>query len=91
MRSFELLAFRHVILFIIPTLVFILLLWAGLKNIHFQSKDSEERKQKILHVFPGDIEERDSPSPLVLFLIIGGFVLWAIFYTLGYGLFGEKI
>ena len=46
MRSFELLAFRHVILFIIPTLVFIILLWVGFKSMHFKSKDSEERKKK---------------------------------------------
>jgi hypothetical protein len=91
MRYFDLLNFQYVVLFLFPTLVFIILLGVGLRHAHFQTKNSEERKRKILHVFPGGIEERDAPFPLVLLMIIAGFILWAIFYTLGTGLLGIRI
>ncbi len=91
MRFFGLLGFQHVVLFIFPTLVFVILFWVALKETHFHTRDSEERKSKVLHVFPGGIEERNAPFPLVLLLIIVGFALWAIFYTLGTGILGVRI
>ena len=91
MRFFGLLGFQHIVLFLFPTLVFIILLYVGLKRMHIHTRASEERKQRILRAFPGDIEEKNAPFPLFLLLVIIGFVLWAIFYTLGTGLLGVKI
>ena len=91
MRFFELLGFQHVVVFLFPTLVFIILFSVALRRTHFQTRDSEERKRKILRVFPEGIEERNAPFPLILLLIILGFVLWAVFYTLGIGILGVRI
>jgi hypothetical protein len=88
MRFFDLLDFQDVMLFVFPTLVFILLFAVALAHIHFRTRESEEREQRLIHVFPGDIGERDGPVPLVLILIIIGFVLWALAYTLGRALVG---
>ncbi len=91
MRYFTLLGLQHVILFLFPALVFIVLLYAALSHAHFHGRDSEERKKRVVHVYPEGIEARNSPFPLVLILIIFGFLLWAIFYTLGIGIMGVKI
>lgn len=91
MRFFGVLGFQHVVLFLFPTLVFIILLFVGLKGMHIRTRASEERKQKIIRAFSGDIEERNAPFPLFLILVIIGFVLWAVFYTLGTGILGVKI
>jgi hypothetical protein len=88
MRFFDLLDFQDVMLFVFPTLLFILLFAVGLAHTHFRMRDSEEREQRIIHVFPGDIAERDGPVPLLLILIIVGFALWAVFYSLGRALVG---
>jgi hypothetical protein len=91
MRFFELLGFQDVMIFLFPTFVFIILFAAGLWHMRLETKDAAERERKILHVFPGEVGERNSPFPLVLILIIVGFILWAIFYTLGTGLLGRSI
>lgn len=91
MRFFQLLGFQDVMTFLFPTLVFIILLAAGLWRSRLETRDAAERERKILNVFPGEIGERDSPFPLFLVMIIIGFVLWAVFYTLGTGLLGRRI
>jgi hypothetical protein len=91
MRFFDLLGSQDVMIFLFPTLVFIILFAIGLWHMRLETRDAAERERKIVHVFPGDIGERNSPFPLVLVLIIVGFVLWAVFYTLGTGLLGRRI
>ena len=91
MRYFELLGFQHVILFVFPTLIFMILLYLGLSRSHFMRKNAEERKRKIVHTYPADLKSRNSPFPLILVLIISGFLIWAISYTLLTGTLGEKI
>ena len=88
MRFFDLRDFQDVVLFVIPTLIFILLFAVALAHLYFRTKDAEEREQRVVHVFPGDIGERDAPVPLVLILIVLGFVLWAMAYALGRALVG---
>ena len=91
MRYFELLAFQHVILFVFPALVFMILLYLGLSHSHFTGKKAEERKRTIVHSYPADLKSRNSPFPLILFLIIAGFLIWTISYTLLTGILEVQI
>jgi hypothetical protein len=64
----------------------------GLAYIHIHRKDSEERKKRIVEAYPGGIEGRNAPFPLVLYLIIGGTVLWSLYYIVVFiGFSGVKI
>jgi Na+/H+ antiporter NhaC len=91
MRYFELLAFQHVVLFVFPALIFMILLYLGLSHSHFLGKNAEERKRTIVHQYPADLESRNSPFPLILFLIIAGFLIWTISYTLLTGILEVQI
>ena len=91
MRYFELLAFQHVILFVFPALVFMILLYLGLSHSHFMGKKAEERKRTIIRRYPADLGSRNSPFPLILFLIIVGFLIWTISYTLLTGILEVQI
>jgi len=91
MRFFALLNFQHIMLYLFPTLTFILLFGIGLAYSHFNAKDVKERTEKIIHTYPEGIEERNAPFPLVLILIIMGTLLWAFFYILGHGIWRIKI
>ena len=91
MRFFDYLTFQHIMLFVFPTLVFIIILGMLLKYSHFKSRDSEKRKEDVIHRHPDGIEGRNAPFPLGLYLIIIGTVIWGFFYILTTGLFGVKI
>ena len=91
MRFYTLLNFQHVVLYIFPTLIFIVVFGIGLAFSHFYSKDSEARKKEIYHRYPAGIEDREAPFPLVMTLIIAGTVLWAFFYIWETGILGVKI
>ena len=91
MRHFNLLNFQHIVLYVLPTLIFILIFGLALAYSHLQSKDAEKRKQKIIYRFPEGIEDRDAPFPLSMMLIIAGTILWVFFYILATGLMGVKI
>ena len=91
MRLFELLNFQHVIVYLIPGILFVLLFGIALSFSHFHTEQSEGRKTKIVMNYPDGIEEREAPFPLALIIIFVGAVLWAVFYTLGIGLTGVKI
>jgi hypothetical protein len=54
-------------------------------------KNAEERKKKIVHSYPAKLASRNSPFPLILFLIIVGFLMWTISYTLLTGILEVKI
>jgi hypothetical protein len=68
-----------------------ILFYVGLSRSHFMGKNAEERKRKIVHSYPADLKSRNSPFPLILFLIIVGFLMWTISYTLLTGILGVKI
>lgn len=91
MRFFDLLNIQHFVLYLFPALVSILMVGFALKYAHFHREDSKERMTRITETYPSDIEERNAPFPLFLFLLILGTVLWGIAYILGYGLLGVKI
>lgn len=91
MRFYELLNYRHVVLYLFPTLVFIILFIMLLGYSHFRNKDSDERMEKVQYRFPGGIGDRYAPFPLGMTLIIVGTVIWSFFYILVIGLLGVKI
>ena len=91
MRFFTLLSFQHIVLYVVPTLIFIVLFGVGLAFAHFKGKDDEVRKRRIVHRYPEGIEERDAPFPLLLVLIIAGTLLWMFLYIVGTGVLEVKI
>ena len=91
MRHFNLLNFQHVILYLFPTLVFMVIFGLALGYSHLRGKDTEERKKKIIYRFPEGIEDRDAPFPLSMLLIIAGAIFWAVFYIIGIGFLGVQI
>ena len=91
MRFFPLEGFRDIILFLFPTLIAIILMYVGWSRSHFRTKDSAEREERIYQRYPEGLEDRNAPFPLILILIIAGFVLWAVFYMLGIAILGVKI
>ena len=91
MRFFALLNFQHIVLWLFPTLVFMIIFGLALNFSYLRSRDSDERINKILYRFPGGIEDRNAPFPLAMLLIIVGTILWVFFYILGTGLLNVKI
>lgn len=91
MRYFELLNFQHFVSYLFPALAGVILFAVGLAFSHFHRKDSEQRKSKIIESFPGGIEGRNAPFPLVLYLTIAGTVLWCLLYIILNGTLGVKI
>ncbi len=91
MRYFELLGLQHVILFVFPALIFMILFYLGITHSHFHGKKSKERLSKIVHSYPAGLESRNAPFPLILILIIAAFLIWTFLYTLGTGILGVKI
>ena len=87
MRFYELLNFQHIMIYLFPTLVFIILLGLFLGRTHFITRHSERRKTEICYRFPDGIEDRDAPFPLAMVLVIAGTVLWGFFYILSIGIF----
>lgn len=91
MRFFELLGFHHVILYLLPSLIFIVLFAIYLSYSHFRSADAERRKQEIIETFADDIQGRNAPFPLGMILTIAGTVLWGLLYIWFTGSLGVKI
>lgn len=91
MRFFNLLSFQHIVLYVFPTLIFMIIFGLALGFSHLRSKDAQERKKKITYRFPAGIEDRNAPFPLAMILIITGTIIWVLLYILGTGLLGVQI
>lgn len=91
MHFFGLRNFQQFVLYLFPAVVFVLLFAAGLAYAIFYRKDSEERKKRIIEVYLGEIEGRNAPFPVFLFLTIVGTILWLFLYILLTGILGVKI
>lgn len=91
MRFFALLNFQHVILYVFPALIFIIIFGLALARSYFKSADSAERLIHVHGRYPDDLEDRNAPFPIALTLIIAGTVVWAVLYILFNGLMGVKI
>ena len=91
MRYFQLLGIQHFVMYLFPALASIVLFIIGLGFYYFRRKDSEARRTRIIEEYPGGIQGRNAPFPIVLLLIIGGAVIWALAYILLIGFLGVKI
>jgi hypothetical protein len=91
MRIFEVLNIQHFVIYLFPTLAFILIFAAGLGYVHVRRRESEPRMTRIIERYPGGIEGRNAPFPLVVTLIIAGTVVWSLLYILLTGLLKVKI
>jgi hypothetical protein len=85
MRYFELLGIQHFVMYLFPAVAFVALFIIGLGFYHFQRKDSAERESRIIEQYPGGIEGRNAPFPLV------GTVVWVLAYIILIGVLGVKI
>jgi hypothetical protein len=91
MRIFEVLNIQHLVMYLFPTLAFIVIFAAGLGYLHIRRRASAERLTRIIEKYPGGIEGRNAPFPLMLTLTIAGTVVWCLLYILLTGLLKVKI
>jgi hypothetical protein len=91
MRIFEVLNTQHLVMYLFPSLAFILIFAAGLGYMHVRRRASEERLTRVIEKFPGGIEGRNAPFPMMLTLTIAGALVWCLLYILLTGLLKVKI
>jgi hypothetical protein len=91
MRIFNVLNIQYVVMSLIPALAFILIFAAGLGYFSIRRRDSGERMSQIIEAYPGGIEGRNAPFPLVVMLIIAGTVVWSLFYIVFIGILEVRI
>jgi len=91
MRLFASLNLEHIMLYVFPTLVFMVVFGVGLGFFHFRGRDDDRRHREITGEFADGIQDRNAPFPLVMFLMVLGAVLWAVAYILMTGLMERKI
>ena len=91
MRYFQLLGIQHFVMYLFPALATIVLFIIGLGFYYIRRKDSEARKTRIIEEFPGGIQGRNAPFPLVLILILVGTIIWGLAYIAAIGVLGVKI
>ncbi len=91
MHYFELRDIQHFVAYFFPAGIVVFLFAAGLAFSHFKTRRSEQARSKVYHTFPGEIQDRAGPFPLVLILTIVGTVLWVLGYILAIGFLGVKI
>ena len=86
MRFFELLNTQHVLAMITLTLIFAVLFGVTLWVLPMFGPRSRVTNLKAVQQFADGIEKADGPFPMIIALIVGGTVLWAMYYILYYGL-----
>jgi len=91
MRFFDALSVQHFVMYLFPAIAFIALFILGLGFYHINGRDSADRESRIIENYPGGIEGRNAPFPLVLYLIIAGSVIWVLAYILLIGYLKVKI
>lgn len=91
MRLYELLSFQHVMLYLFPALMFIVIFALFLGFTHFRGKNSEKRVHEIIERFPDGIEGRNAPFPIAMTLTIAGTLVWGFLYIWFTGMLGVKI
>jgi hypothetical protein len=91
MRYFELLGVQHLVMYLFPALAFVVLFIIGLGFYYIHRKDSKASEARIIEQYPGGIEGRNAPFPLVLILTITGTIIWVFAYIVLIGVLGVKI
>ena len=91
MRYFEVLGIQHFFMYLFPAIAFIVLFIIGLGFYHIHRKDSAERETRVIERYPGGIEGRNAPLPLLVYLIIFGTIIWVLAYIFLIGVLKVKI
>ncbi len=91
MRYFEVLGIQHFFMYLFPAIASIVLFIIGLGFYHIQRKDSAKRETRIIERFPGGIEGRNAPFPILAYLVIIGTIVWVLAYILLIGGLKVKI
>ncbi len=78
-------------MYLFPAIATIVLFIIGLGFYHIQRKDSAERESRIIERYPGGIEGRNAPFPILAYLIIIGTIVWVLAYILLIGGLKVKI
>lgn len=91
MRLYSLLNAQDIILYLFPTLIFVLVFGLALSFAYFRTKRSKEKETLLYERFPEEIEEGHGPFPIVLVLTIIGTIIWGFLYILVIGLLEVKI
>ena len=91
MRLFALLNFQDIVLYLFPSLIFVLLFGLALSFASFRAGGSKCAKETAPHEEPEDIQGGNEPVPVFMILTIAGTVVWAFFYILATGLLEVKI
>jgi hypothetical protein len=91
MRYFEVLGMQHFFMYLFPAIATIAVFVIGLGFYHINRKDSAERESRIIERFPGGIEGRNAPFPILAYLVIIGTIVWVLAYILLIGGLKVKI
>ncbi len=85
MRFFELLNTQHVAALVLIAIIFLILFGVALSMLPMSGPRERALNINAIQHFADGIEKGDGPFPLIIALIIGGTILWALFYILFYG------
>ena len=91
MRYFYLLNIQHFVMYLFPALATIVVFIIGLGFYYINRKDARERETRIIEEYPGGIQGRNAPFPLILILILVGTIVWGLAYIILIGVLGVKI
>jgi hypothetical protein len=91
MRYFQLLGIQHFVLYLLPALASIVMFIIGLGFYYMNRKGARERETRIIEEFPGGIQGRNAPFPMVLVLTLVGTIIWGLAYIILIGVLGVKI
>ena len=91
MRYFTLLGIQHFVMYLFPALATIVLFIIGLGFYYINRKDAKEREMRIIEEFPGGIQGRNAPFPLVALLILVGTIIWVFAYIVLIGILEVRI
>jgi hypothetical protein len=91
MRYFEVLGIQHFFMYLFPAIATIALFVIGLGFYHIHRKDSAERESRIIERYPGGIEGRNAPFPILAYLVVYGTIAWVLAYILLIGFLKVKI
>jgi hypothetical protein len=86
MRFFELLNTQQVLALTILAVIFAILFGVTLWVLPMSGPKARVSNIKVVQQFADSIEKADGPFPMIMALIIGGTVLWVLYYILFYGL-----
>jgi hypothetical protein len=78
-------------MYLFPALATIVLFIIGLGFYYINRKDAKQRETRIIEEYPGGIQGRNAPFPLILILILVGTIVWGLAYIILIGTLGVKI